>query len=94
MQILGEAASNDVLDPPAYVERFRPERVSSMDWLVLTRRLEDALRWPDFASAHSAYMTSIGTRWDGQPDRPLTAFSVQIFDPDRGEPFRARVERA
>jgi hypothetical protein len=38
-----------------------------------------ALRFPDAAAAHEAWTATSGrTRPDGQPDRPLTAFNIEI----------------
>lgn len=38
-----------------------------------------ALRFMSKAAALECWQTSIGTRPDGQPDRPLTAFTVEVL---------------
>jgi hypothetical protein len=38
-----------------------------------------AIRFPTFAHWHRLYRTANGTRpWDGEPNRPITAFHLEI----------------
>jgi hypothetical protein len=43
-----------------------------------TPDIAKAMRFKDQVDAWEMWRTSIGTRPDGKPDRPLTAFSVSI----------------
>ena len=38
-----------------------------------------ALTFPSSASASACYLTAYGTRHDGRPNRPLTAYTVEIL---------------
>lgn len=98
IQLVGEA-SGALFPEPLYVQEYRPELIrywregkvseeEAQRYLVATADLAQAKRWPDQAAAWEAWKTEIGTRvHDGKPDRPLTAYTVQIFDPERGDPF-------
>jgi hypothetical protein len=46
--------------------------------LVSTSSKSKAKRFPDLAAVQRCWARSIGTRPDGKPDRPLTAYSVEI----------------
>jgi hypothetical protein len=63
-----------------YLVRYEPELApQGKQWLWTTNDPEEALVLP-FDEMHSLYSTSIGTRpWDGKPDRPLTAYHVEIL---------------
>lgn len=94
IQVLG-LADGTTFAEPAYVQSYRPELLRAYrqgqateqeaeGYLYLTTRIGWAWRYPDFAAASEAWRYAIGTRpWDGKPDRPLTAFTVSIFDPER-----------
>jgi hypothetical protein len=94
IQVLG-LADGRMFKRPAYVQSYRPEllrayrqgqatELEAEEYLYLTDKRAWAWRYPDQAAALEAWRYSIGVReWDGMPDRPLTAFHVSIFDPDR-----------
>lgn len=69
-----------------YLERveFEVPVTEQMSWW--TRDPEKAMAFPDFGAAYAAWKAERhfdGLRPDGRPDRPLTAFTVEIFDIDR-----------
>ncbi len=54
--------------------------------LLSTDDLGAAKRYPDLVSLHADYSRSVGTRADGKPDRPITAYTMEIVKiPDEGE---------
>jgi hypothetical protein len=62
-----------------YVVRYEPRFAKlGQQWLWTSPNIEEALEFPNLSDAHEFLMQSIGTRWDGQPDRPITVFHVQI----------------
>jgi hypothetical protein len=50
----------------------------------------EATRWSSYHALHELIMTAIGTRPDGRPDRPITAFNLAIEyatdEPDQEKP--------
>jgi len=63
-----------------FVARYEPEQAPKGEqWLWVTDDPTEALAFDDPAKLHECYEQSIGTRpWDGRPDRPITAFHVEI----------------
>lgn len=75
-----------------YVKKYDPTYVRPEGYdggiLEVTADPKEALRFPDFEAAMTAYRQAFGTRADGQPNRPLTAWSIEIDSllPDQPEP--------
>lgn len=56
-----------------------------------TDNLDEALKFPDAGAAYECYKKQNGTRpYDGKPNRPLTAWNVEI---STEEVFRAKTGR-
>ncbi len=63
----------------AYDPSYRPAGEEYDGGLLLTvEDPEGALEFPDATTALACWRKSYGTRWDGQPNRPLTAFTVEL----------------
>ncbi len=63
-----------------YVMRYEPENEpKGKQWIWTTDDPNEALKFEDMADLHEFYKQSIGIRpRDGQPDRPLTAFHIEV----------------
>jgi hypothetical protein len=46
--------------------------------LETTSDLSEAMRFPDVQAALEKWRQPFGMRWDGEPERPLTAWSVEF----------------
>jgi hypothetical protein len=62
-----------------YLVRYEPELAPKGEqWIWTTEDFGQATRF-DLGGWHELYRTSVGTRpWDGKPDRPITAFHVEV----------------
>jgi hypothetical protein len=58
-----------------YLETYTPEGRVKGSW---TPDPNDAMRFASQDDAFTLWKSSIGKRPDGRPDRPLTAFNVEI----------------
>jgi hypothetical protein len=66
-----------------YLSAYDPEGEGGMGSFEWSHNPEDAMRFPDAASAWVLWKTTSKTRptrWDGKPNRPLTAYTVAIED--------------
>jgi hypothetical protein len=63
-----------------YLVDYEPERAPKGEqWLWTTDDFGRATRFADHGEWFELYRTSVGTRpWDGKPDRPITAFHVEV----------------
>ena len=70
-----------------YVVRYEPELASKGEqWLWVSENEAEALGFEDAEKLHEFYAQSIGTRpWDGQPDRPISAYHLAITRVDAEE---------
>lgn len=59
-----------------YLQDYFPDRDIKG---IFTKDIAKAKRYPDMEAFHADYRYSIGTRRDGKPDRPLTAFDLEII---------------
>ena len=70
-----------------YVQEYSPDGYDGRGDLVLTSHLEGAKRYDSPGAAMADYRrvsTTHPTRpGDGKPNRPLTAWTVEVFDPDK-----------
>lgn len=64
-----------------WLVRYEPERVAADEqWIWTSDELAEARVFADHGEWFDLYRTSIGTRpWDGKPDRPITAFHVEVI---------------
>ena len=53
---------------------------SDLTDVIVTPYIERAYRYEDYAAAFAEYKRSIGTRPDGKPDRPLTAWTIEVVN--------------
>lgn len=63
-----------------YVKGYDLDAFDGRGDVLLTRRLEEAQLWPTAQALYRAWMATSTVRplrADGQPNRPLTAFSVE-----------------
>lgn len=67
--------------PPQYLKSYDIEAHNGRGSAELTEHIKDALRFPDTKAALDAWKTQSKTmplREDGKPNRPLTAFTVEL----------------
>jgi hypothetical protein len=68
--------------PQGYVKEYTPDGHGGRGDLVITAKLEDAKRYDDAAAALREWKRTSRTHpvrpGDGKPNRPLTAFTVEI----------------
>jgi hypothetical protein len=77
IESIGRMLSPDVFGTDMYLEWFRPDnRHKDMPMISLTDQIDKAQKFDTMAEAMELWRTSIGTRADGKPDRPLTAYSI------------------
>jgi hypothetical protein len=63
-----------------YVTRYEPEQaLQGEQWLWTSDDPMEAVGFDDHSKLHAFYAQAIGERpWDGRPDRPITAYHVQM----------------
>jgi len=59
-----------------YLKRFMPAEPVKGEF---TNKPDEAMHFKSSGEAWQLWMTAIGTRPDGKPDRPLTALTVEIL---------------
>ena len=68
-----------------YVQNYEPWKAPRGEqWIWTTDDLESARAFDDVRELYDFYEQSIGTRADGKPNRPITAYHVQVA---RGSQF-------
>ena len=80
IKVLG-LGSVDVYDEDLWVREYDPDGHGGMGDVVLTKDLAEARRFEDAGEAIRVYRTPSKThpwRSDGKPNRPLTAFTVEL----------------
>lgn len=76
---IGKMLSPSPDDEGIYLEWFRPENLEKgLPMICFTESKDQARRFDNMAELMECWCTAIGTRADGQPDRPLTAYSISI----------------
>jgi hypothetical protein len=82
MKIVALANGKPTAAAGNYVQSFNPDLNEGYGDLVLTERIEDAMRFDSPADAFAFWKKQAAPpyhhRPDGKPNRPLTAFSVEI----------------
>lgn len=81
IEVIATADGRRVGPPPRYVELFDPDAHDGRGHIELTTDPAAALRFPDQVAAWQCWKqasTVRPTRPDGQPNRPLTAFTVSV----------------
>ena len=72
-----------------YLKRYDPEAFDGQGDAEWTAKLADAIRFPDQVAAMRLWATQPKARpvrdYDGQPNRPLAAFTIEIV-PEATEP--------
>lgn len=63
-----------------YLKSFTPFDKIKGEW---TPSLDEAKKYPSLIAASEEWRFAIGTRPDSRPDRPLTAFSIEILPVER-----------
>ena len=56
-----------------------PEGISLHAHVVVTPYSKEAKRFASVKEALEYWRTSFGVRWDGEPNRPLTFFNVEVL---------------
>lgn len=81
MKIEGTAfASRPEHMPELYLEWFRPEnRKRFLPMICFTEDRDKAQKFDTMEALMELWRTPIGTRPDGRPDRPLTAFTISTL---------------
>lgn len=65
-----------------YVESVDVQQVPHLDWLIATPHLSKALRFFSMRDALQTYrevLTRAPRRYDGKPNRPMTAMTVEFI---------------
>jgi len=68
-----------------YLKSYDPDGHGGLGDVHATDNLSEAMRFPDVASAMACWQqtsTVRPRRPDGKPNRPLTAFTIETFDPE------------
>jgi hypothetical protein len=81
IRLLGFAVG-PLFDVPQFLAAYDPEAHDGQGQATGTLRLAEALRFPSFKAATDCWRSipdSRPAREDGQPNRPLTAFHVEII---------------
>lgn len=82
MRIVGVADGRPCAEAGCYVRRYTPDGFGGNGRIVVTPNEAHARRYPDQLSAWQEYLRTSAThprRPDGQPNRPLTAYTVEIL---------------
>lgn len=77
----GAVYQGETLIPGCFVKSYKPEDYEGGGKATFTTSLEFALKFPSFMEAYHFYRsipTNRPVRPDGEPNRPLTAFTVEI----------------
>ena len=67
--------------PVEYLTKFDPDAHDGIGEIVTASDKSEAIRYPDFGAAMEAWKTQSAVkpfRPDGEPNRPMTAFSIGI----------------
>lgn len=78
-------ALGDTTTSGMFLAAFDPDVCDGMGYTKWTRVKQEALRFPDFRTAMEiwrAQSTVRPLRTDGKPNRPLTAYTVEVCDED------------
>lgn len=83
----GTISNPDLLDGQ-YLKSYDPEAFDGRGDATFTDKIEQALRFNDIVEAMDFVRTvpaSRPLREDGNPNRPLTAFTLEFRDPEAGK---------
>lgn len=87
MRIAGYADGTDVSFAGQYLKSYNPDAPGEEYLAEFTDRVEDAMKFTDAGAVLTEWkrqrMVDGGLRSDGKPDRPLTAFTVEVIDEDK-----------
>lgn len=83
-RILSFAAGGTCPYAGMYLAEYTPHKDNKG---VFTYDLTKAKVYPDVAAFMADYRLSIGTRPDGKPDRPITAFDLEVIRLQPPYPF-------
>lgn len=82
MRVLGVASTGvDLSEPPCWVEAYDIEAFGGRGTATLTNDPAKALRFPTAVEAMAAWTAVSRTRpvrGDGKPNRPLTAYTIEV----------------
>jgi hypothetical protein len=81
IKILGAANGLSTRVDGSYVKTFDPDAYNGRGHLVATKDPNEAMMFKDLAVAHDFWRQqsrAFPTRGDGQPNRPLTAYHIQM----------------
>ena len=89
MRVIGSAAGWHLGEMEGwYVHHVDVQAANiSHDWLKLTHNIDDAWLWDSAEDALSTWkeiLTSDPVRPDGKPNRPMTAFTVELVKVEKG----------
>lgn len=87
IRITGLASGGSCPQAGSWVRSFNPEAYDGRGNLVTTRKPAQALLFSDGHKAWEFWMTvpkARPVRPDGRPNRPLTAFSIEVGPIERG----------
>jgi hypothetical protein len=81
VRVLGVVPTGETFAEPTFMQSFNPSTPDGRGDLVLTGDVEKAQVFSSAAEAMALWRTQSSTvplRPDGQPNRPFTAFTIQV----------------
>lgn len=63
-----------------YVQHYDPGTYAGIGFVETTSDIDEARRFSEFQAALDYYRQPFGMRPDGQPNRPLTAWTIEIWE--------------
>lgn len=78
VQLVGVVTGQKTPFDGQYLKYYDPSAHDGVGEIRTTPLAKDALHFDSFKDAMYVYRLSYGTRPDGRPNRPLTAYSVEI----------------
>lgn len=77
MRVLGFASGAPCPATGKYLQEYTPFHETTKG--TFTPNINEAKHYADIEALMSDYRTSIGLRPDGKPDRPITAFNIEVI---------------
>lgn len=74
-----------------FVKAYDPHAHEGRGFAEFTHNIDEAIEFADVSEAFTFYRQSHGERLDGKPNRPLTAFTVEVM-PKTDEVAKARAK--
>lgn len=78
IRIVGSALGNPTLEDGQYVREYCACGNNGHGYLRVTDDMQQARVFPSLVEAFACYRESCGLRPDGKPNRPLTAYTVEM----------------